>query len=438
MARAVAIDFGASSARYGLGELENGRIRFSVARQIPHDVREESGKLVWDFPLLLGLCREAIAFAAENGAGSVGIDTWGVDIGFLDESGRLLDPPVCYRDPSHARAFEALTSHRGRLYELTGCQHQPFNTIYQLVARREEDPSLPDRAALWLPLPDFLGQQLGVAPHIDLTHASTTQLLGLDAEWSDEAFEIAGWPLPRLEPAVPGVLADEVAPGVRLARVGGHDTASAVAGFGPLPSGCAFANIGTWSLVGTVLDHPIATAEAARANLTNERTVDGRVRLLKNVPGFYVINRVFAEMKPAPSIPAWLDAAEPVSARIDLQHPDLFNPESMVEVCADLATAIPESSTQWAGMLIGSLADAIAAVPRELASVTEEEFHTVVLGGGGSQCAALCRAVEAASGLRVLKASPEATLLGNLATQFWAQGAVVVPAELAQIVQNSA
>ncbi|RYZ67446.1 MAG: rhamnulokinase, partial [Proteobacteria bacterium] len=67
-----------------------------------------------------------------------------MDIGLLDARGELLLPPVAYRDLSHERMFDRFQPYRNELYALTGCQHQPFNTLYQLAARREEDPRLVD------------------------------------------------------------------------------------------------------------------------------------------------------------------------------------------------------------------------------------------------------------------------------------------------------
>lgn len=438
MYHAVAVDFGASSGRFAAGRLVDGRIEFEVIKQIPHGPIDKGGTLFWDLDSLLALCQEAADYAESHGGGTIGIDTWGVDHGFLDADGGLIDAPVCYRDRSHLEAFERLAPHRDRLYALTGCQHQPFNTICQLVARRDQDPSLFQRAKEWYILPDLLAYLLTGERNAELTQASTTQLLGLDGQWSAEAFEIAGWPVPEIAPSLPGKLGGVVRENVRLAHVGSHDTASAVAGFGGLRDDHMFLNVGTWSLVGCVIDHPIASEEASALNLTNERTIDGRVRILKNVPGFYVINRIHEELGLTQSIPEWLGALQDVEERVDLLHPDFFNPESMTDACAHLAGRRPESDAEWAGLALGSLASTVARVPEELGRLTGRRFTTLRVGGGGSQSVAFCEALAKASRLPVVAGPAEATVLGNLAVQFLAQGAFKDRAEMDAAVARSA
>lgn len=436
MQRAVAVDLGATSGRFALGTYEDRRIRFEVVEQIPHAPIERNGRLEWDLDRILGLCRRAVEYGSTHDAKTLGIDSWGVDHGFLDADGKLIGAPVAYRDLSHLRAFESLKPHRERLYALTGIQHQPFNTICQLVARKQEDRDFPNRAKDWMILPDLLGYLLSGERNHELTQASTTQLLGLDGAWSAEAFEIAGWPVPERPARVPGTLGGTV-DGLRIAHVGSHDTASAVAGFGALGDDQIFLNVGTWSLVGCIIDKPIATEEAERLNFTNERTVDGRVRFLRNVPGFYVINRIHEELGVTAPVPEWLRSAAPVEKTVDLLHPDFFNPDSMVETCCALAGHRPATHEEWAGFTLGSLTATLAQLPGDLECLTGRRFTGIRVGGGGSQSETFCRSLADATGLPVHAGPAEATVVGNLGMQFLAAGVFTSLDEMFQAIGRS-
>lgn len=438
MNHAVAVDLGASSGRFAFGTLENGRIQFEVIEQIAHEAVEQGPRLEWDLPALRGLCERAVEYGSARGAQTLGIDSWGVDHGFLDRNGQLLGSPVCYRDPSHLRAFAELAPQRPWLYRTTGIQHQPFNTICQLKARLAEDPRLAERASSWMILPDLLGYLLGGSPNHELTQASTTQLLGLDNQWSTEAFSLIGWPIPTLAPALPGTLDAEIAPGLRLARVGSHDTASAVAGFGHLDAHTAFVNVGTWSLAGTVLDHALATEEAERLGYTNERTVSGKVRFLKNIPGFYVINRLHQELGVSRTVPEWLSSAVRTDTRLDLLDDRFFNPDSMVDACLELVSTKPETEDAWAGLALYSLAATVASCIPELSRLTGRRLTTFRVGGGGSRSGAFCQALADETGLQVVAGPSEVTVLGNLAVQFLASGALSGWEEANQVLAASA
>lgn len=439
MQGAVAVDLGATSGRFASGRLENDRIVFQVVEQIPHQSVDRNGRAEWQLDLILPLCQRAAAYAtASFDSATLGIDCWGVDHGFLDVSGSLLGEPVAYRDLSHIKAAERLREFRPEIYALTGIQHQPFNTLNQLLARRLEDPTLPERAK-WYLLPDLLGILLGGKRQYELTEASTTQLMGLDGNWSKRAFEIIGWPVPEEAPVRPGHVVSALSSKLSLASVGSHDTASAVAGFGRLAEDQMFVNVGTWSLAGVVLSAPVPTPQAEAAGFTNERTVDGRVRFLKNIAGFYVINRLHEELGIDETVPQWLRGARAkTDERIDLVHPDFFNPESMCEACLHHVRYRPETASDWAGLALSSLASTIARQPAEIEQVTGRKITSIRVGGGGSHSVDLCRALAEESGLPVLAGPGEVTVLGNLGMQFLAAGLLSGYDEMFEVVGLSA
>jgi rhamnulokinase len=435
---AIAVDLGATSGRFAAGWLEDGQIRFEVIRQIPHEPIKRNGRLEWDLDKLLQLVREGCDYGAtEFEECTLGIDGWGVDHGFVDADGYLLGNPICYRDPSHEVAFKKLAPFQEELYSLTGVQHQPFNTICQLVARSYEDPLLSARAQFVI-LPDLLGYLLTGKLNYELTQASTTQLLGLDGQWSKRAFEIAQWPVPDLRPTQSGLLGEQVVLGVRLVHVGSHDTASALAGFGIQSEDSMYVNVGTWSLAMFRRNHPIATREAEAANFTNERTVDGKIRFLKNIPGFYVLNRLHSELGVQESMADWLSSGESTGDVLDLFKPEFFNPTSMVAACAAQLGRNPKSDAEWAGIGLDSIAQAIAVQPRAAEALGVAPVSQIRIGGGGSQSDRLCQSVADKSGLKVLAGPVEATVLGNLATQLLASGQIESKQEMEIIVQRSA
>jgi rhamnulokinase len=426
---AVAVDLGATSGRFAAGYIEGGRLFSEVVEQIPHSPIDWNGRPRWDMRAILGLCQRAITFAQNNFTEAyLAIDSWGVDIGFVDGSNRLIEPPLCYRDPSHQVEMERLAIHRHRMYELTGIAHQPFNTIYQLAARRQDSPHL--LGSRWFNMPDLIGLLLGGLPNHEYTMASTTQLMGLDGQWNPELFRLIGWTFPDVPPSLPGRTAHVIAPGVSLVSVGSHDTASAIFGLGVIPEDAMFLNTGTWSLAGVLLDDPIATYEAETAGFTNERTVDGRVRFLKNIPGFYVLNRLHAELAISKTIPEWLETAEDVKERIDLLSPDLYNPSSMLSAVTRLCGWEQATEEQWAGLALHSMTSTIAAQLPSMQRLTGRRIGTIRLSGGGSRSDTLCRSLARATGCTVVAGPTEATVLGNLAVALQARAAKLIATDL--------
>ena len=423
LASAVAVDLGATSVRFALGTFDGNTINYRIVDQRPNIPIEHHGKPCWDFEALLGFGREACALAKTENA-TVGIDSWGVDHGhFLPGHGKLLAPPVCYRDPRHEEIFNRLASYRHRLYELTGVAHQPFNTLYQLAARREEHPEWVENGANWLILPDLLNCGLCGAWNYELTQASTTQLMGIDGAWCPEAFAIAGWPIPEHSPTPPGGVVGNSSAGVAIVSVGSHDTASAVLGLGTLESDEVFLNVGTWSLLGCILDRPLATLEAEAANFSNEWTVDGRVRFLKNIPGFYIINRLFEELGISGTVPEWIARADQsYGERIDPLKPEFFNPPSMQVAVRAQLKGDPPTLEAWGGIALMSLADTTADQLHSLENLVNRRFSKIRLAGGGSNSRAFCEALANVTGRAVLAGPSEATVLGNLGAQFLAQG----------------
>ena len=299
----AAVDLGASSGRVILGRVADGRVALEEVHRFPNEPVQLDDGLHWDalrlhHEILTGL-RRAARVAPD--LRSIGIDTWGVDVGMLDEAGALVGNPVHHRDPRNLPAVERVHARvpQAELYARTGLQFMSINTLYQLEAARVTPSFAIVRRVL--PLPDLLGYWLTGVVVAERTHASTTGLLDpRTGDWDNELVARLGFDpalLPRL--ADPGTVRGPVLSSVRTATglpdgcvvtlVGSHDTASAVVGVPATTDDVAYISSGTWSLVGVEAPEPILTEASRQANFTNEGGVDGTVRFLRNVTGLWLL-----------------------------------------------------------------------------------------------------------------------------------------------------
>ncbi|WP_425559941.1 hypothetical protein [Kitasatospora paranensis] len=135
----AAVDLGATSGRVVVGRVGRRTLDLTEVRRFANTPVQLPTGLHWD---ILGLhqgmldgLREAARSADIT---SVGIDSWAVDYGLLDATGALLGNPYHYRDGRTDGVADDVRSKVGaaELYRITGLQHLPFNTIYQLAAAR--------------------------------------------------------------------------------------------------------------------------------------------------------------------------------------------------------------------------------------------------------------------------------------------------------------
>lgn len=414
------MDFGASSMRFAVGHLSDSGIEFEIVAQHVHQPKTENGKLVWDIEALESFCDHVVAYAAKlPGRYTLGIDSWAVDQVFLDSAGKRVGPVVAYRDASHVASFsQCLDQHRA-LFAETGIQPQPFNTVFQLLARKLEGCSI---ALNWQMLPDYLGSRLTGLPTFERTNASTTMLFAPDGRPSPTAFAVCGWPERSLELDKPGMLVGPVSANLDLALVGTHDTASAVFGMGELAPSEGFLILGTWWLLGVVLGAPVITDAVYEARFSNEVAVDGRIRLLVNVPGAYLLNRLYDQLAPPEALPTWVaNLPSWHGPTVNVLDDALFAPDSVAETLTSLFPG-SISKPDLAPMLLASLAQGVGDKVRSLGDITGMPLTSLRVSGGGSQSLRIGQAIANAAQIPLRLGTPEATVLGNLAAQFVAQG----------------
>ncbi|SOD98125.1 rhamnulokinase [Blastococcus haudaquaticus] len=444
----AAVDLGASSGRVMVAEVAPDRLDLREVHRFANRPVRTAGTLHWD---VLGLYTGVLdgVRAAGRDAGrldGVGIDSWAVDHGLLDGDGTLLGNPVHYRDARHATAVPAVHAvvPPEELYRVTGLQHLPFTTVFQLAAARGTASFGAARRLLLVP--DLFAHWLTGAVSAELTNASTTGLLDVTThDWAWDLIDRLDLPRgffppirqpgERLGELLPDVLAETGLAGpVPVTAVGSHDTASAVVGVPASSDRFAYVSCGTWSLVGVELQKPVVTEESRLAGFTNELGVDGTVRYLRNVMGLWLLQesqRTWAAaglpadlselLAAAARVPAFTAVVDPDDARF-LPPGDM--PGRIAEACAETGQVPPQNQAETVRCILDSLALAYRRTVRQAAELCGRDVEVVHLVGGGARNALLCQLTADACGLPVVAGPVEAAALGNALVQARAGGVV--------------
>lgn len=433
----LAVDIGAESGRVHAVSLEHGRLRQRRVHRFRNRAVDVGGTLYWNVLALWDEVRRGIKMARPLAAASVGVDTWGVDFALLDERGRLLANPVHYRDRRTDGMMEALFARipRERVFEATGIQFMPINTVYQLLSLvLADDPQL-DAAATFLTMPDLLHHWLSGARACEFSIATTTQLYDArNGRWSQPILDALGIDAGLFPPVVPPGTRLGSFEGLQVIAPAGHDTACAVAGVPASDDDFAYVSSGTWSLVGVETDAPDVGATALAENVTNEGGVAGTTRLLKNVTGLWILQqcqRTWEEDGAAFRYGDLVREAERVPglrSLVDPDHPDFLVPGPHPAIvrahCRATAQPEPVSTGETARAILDSLALAYRRALEAVERVAGRSVGRIHVVGGGSRNALLCQATADATGRPVTAGPAEATVLGNGAVQLMTLGAL--------------
>ena len=442
----AAVDLGAASGRVIVGHVGPSELDLEEVHRFPNEPVMLPDGLHWDILRLYEETLNGLRWAGRRVAdlASVGIDSWGVDYGLLDETQALVGNPYHYRDTRTDGVADRVHAvvPADELYRRTGLQYLQFNTIYQLEASRGT-PALAAARSL-LQVPDLLGFWLSGTVGAEATNASTTGLLDVrQGAWDLELMERLGFRADLLAPLrSPGQICGPLLPTVRertelpetavLTTVGSHDTASAVVAVPAEDERFAYISCGTWSLVGVELERPVLTEESRAANFTNEGGVDGRVRYLRNVSGLWLLQetlRTWGQAGDAAYLATILHRAGDLPAGgpvFDPDDPVFFHPGDMParieRACEEAGQAVPTSRAEIVRCIVDSLAAAFARTVRTASRLSGREVASVHMIGGGARNELLCQLTADACELPVLAGPVEATTIGNVLVQARAHG----------------
>lgn len=438
----LAVDIGASSGRLILGHREDGRMILEEIHRFGNGMVRKQGHLVWDVDQLFAEIITGMKKCAELGKipESIGVDTWAVDFVLLDAKDQRLGDAVGYRDHRtqgmDQSVYEVIDEEE--LYLRTGIQKQPFNTIYQLMAVKEQIPELMEQADALLMIPDYLHFLLSGQKVTEYTNASTTQLL--DPQTKDWDWNLIDWLGYKRELfqkiCLPGTnlgsltaeIAAEVGFTCKVVVPATHDTGAAVMAVPAADDQVLYISSGTWSLMGTEVKESICTAESRQFNFTNEGGYDYRFRYLKNIMGMWMINSARNELAPDMSFSDICEGAakQSILSIVDANSERFLAPESMSKevqkACAESGQQVPQGIWETAAVIYNSLAECYAQTAREIEAMTGVVYDGIHVIGGGANAEYLNRLTAHACHKKIYAGPVEATAIGNISAQMIAAG----------------
>lgn len=458
----IAVDLGAGSGRTMTGCYDGNRLELVETHRFPNEPVTVNGSLYWDILRLYHEMKQGIVKTAGMGyhPDSIGIDTWGVDYGLLDTNGDQLGNPYHYRDRRTDGMMEAAfeVCPKRQMYERAGLQFMKFNTLYQLMAAKKQQPHLLDKAETLLFIPDLLRYFLTGIKSTEYTIASTSQLLDAHTGgWDRDMMDKMGIPshiftditdaCTRVGPVRENVLKELNISAIEAIAVGGHDTASAVAAVPASGEDFAYISSGTWSLMGTESDIPLINDTTFSLSFSNEGGVNRNKRVLKNIMGLWIIQecrRFWTREGQALSFEEMdrlAEESEPFQCFIDPNDDGFFAPGNMPlkvqTYCERTGQRVPKTRGEIIRCVIESLALKYRMVAGELERVRGRKLDTIHVVGGGCRNRLLNRLTADCSGKTVLAGPAEATSIGNILCQLIARGEVKDLGEARRLVWES-
>ncbi|MDD4501880.1 MAG: rhamnulokinase family protein [Clostridia bacterium] len=463
MIKVLAYDFGASSGRAMLGSYDGKTINIEEIHRFSNDPVYLNDTLYWDILRLFHEMKTGLIEARKAGHSdikSIGIDTWGVDFGLIDEKGRLLENPIHYRDKRTDGLMEEVWEKVGKknLYDRTGTQFMQFNTIYQLYSIAKNRPELFERTDKLLFMPDLLSYFLTGEKVAEFSMASTTQMLNSKTgDWDYELLDKLGIPSGILEKVVDsatviGKLTEQVCyetglKPITVTAVAGHDTGSAMIAAPADTDLFAFLSSGTWSLLGSELSEPVVNDLTYKYEYSNEGGINRTARLIKNIMGLWIYQECRRQWNKEGD-PVSFDElemsarkAKPFACLIDVDHQDFYHPgempERVVDYCRRTGQYVPQNRAEIVRCIMESLALKYRYVFDGLCKIVGSRIPKLHMVGGGCKNTMISQFTANALGTEVTAGPIEATAIGNIAAQLIALGEIKDLRQARAVIKSS-
>jgi len=262
----MVLDCGATNVRAVAVDKEG---KIIGEKSFPHGpIPQPGGKedwLIWDIEdIWKKICqasRKVCSQVGRENISAVTVVTFGADGAPVDKEGNLLYPVISWECPRGRELVDELRQiiSPWEIYQTTGYQFIPFNTIFRILWLKKNKPEVLEKAYKWLMLPGIINHRLSGEFAINPTSASTTMAMDLKKrDWWGRMLQIGGVDFSLFPPwREPGEVIGKVTykaseetgiPQGTPVVMAGHDTQFAAIG-----AGCFFREAilssGTWEIL---------------------------------------------------------------------------------------------------------------------------------------------------------------------------------------------
>lgn len=456
----IACDFGSSGGKIFLSKFENDKMTLEEVHRFSLYPIKINNYYYTDFIYMYNELLKGIKKVVDMGIqpSSLGINSWGVDYGYLDKNGELFSNPVNYRDTrtiDTIKKLEKIGLSAKELYKITGISCMPFNSIMQIYEDIQGRANIVNNASKLLFTPDLFGYFLTGNISAEYTISSTSQLIDINKkEWSKEILEKINFDINKLpslqEPgSKKGLLKQEIADylGCKpfdIIAVASHDTASAVLSAPIFDDNTAYLSSGSWSLLGVELKEAVLTDEAFENGFTNEMGYNNTIRFLENINGLWTIQLLQKKYQISFNDMEQL-ARDNIKDehRIDINDNRFYNPkdieDEILNYYKDTNQANIEKDKKCViiASLYNSLAESYAKYINSLKKLLNKDINKLCIVGGGTKDKLICELTKEKTNLAVSVGPIECTATGNILAQFKALGVLKDTNEMRKLVVNS-
>ena len=466
----IIADYGASNGRVYIGTYYGNKFEIQTLHRFENSQVLLNGSYFWDILKLFSELKKgiSIAFSKYDNIRSVAVDTWGLDFGFIDKSGKLISNPLTYRDHDKSRRpvenlLKTITPEE--FYEFTGYFATPVAPAFYLEKLVSEKSYELENTYKFLPLSDLFNYFMTGNFAIEYSMACGTLLVNCHTKtWEDKIIKNSGFSK--------SILPDIIDPGVKIGNISseicheigiktfpvavavGHDSASAIAGIpaissGPKDTSPVFLSTGTWLVLGVETDGPIINFDALRHMFTNEGGVLRKNFFARNLTGFWIIQQcVDRWLRTGGNRISWREIddsyqrVQPFLSLINTEdtvftqnHEDM--PEVIRNYCCQNTIHVPQSIGEISRCIYESLVMAVRHYYELLVKYYGMKINKLNLIGGGVNNRLFCQWLANALKIEISAGPLEASSVGNLLMQLMADGEINNIREARQLSFNS-